>query len=147
MIRRAWFVLLVFLQLVVVAGAQPSRVIEAAAPSYPRLPSGGRESGDVAVEIMITPSGEVASAKAASGPTRLRAVAESAARRWRFESHSGPSEKWVITFGFNLKPGLGDPPPVFAIFKGPDRIDVFAEERKIVTIADPPVEDVDKTQK
>jgi len=127
-----------------VASAQNPQVTEAAAPGSPRLPSGGREGGEVHVEITIGTSGEVASAKAVSGPERLRAVA---ARKWRFRAQERPPEKWIITFGFNLRPSLGEPPTIAAVFKGPDRMDVFAEERKVITISDPPVEDVDKARK
>lgn len=129
------------------AGAQVPQIVEAAAPAYPSLPSGGRESGEVQVEIGIASSGEVMNAKAVSGPDRLRQVAEAAARKWRFKVQDRPTGKWVITFGFNLRPGLGEPPPVASVFKGPDRIDVFAEEKKIVTISDPPLEDVEKARK
>ena len=122
-------------------------MLEAAAPGYPRLPSGGRESGEIQVEISIAASGEVVSAKAVSGPDRLRPAAEGAARKWRFKAQDRPTAKSVITFGFNLRPGLGDPPDVASVFKEPDRVDVFAEEKKVVTISDPPVEDVDKARK
>ena len=44
-------------------------------------------------------------------------------------------------------PGLGDPPAISGVFKAPNRVEVFAEYRKIVTIVDPPVEDVDKASK
>lgn len=128
-------------------GAQTPQVIEAAAPGYPRLPSGGRESGVVQVEVAISASGEVVKAKAFSGPDRLRTAAEGAARRWRFQSQDRPTEKWILSFGFNLRPGLGEPPVVPSVFKAPDRIDVFAEEREVVTISDPPLEDVDKARK
>jgi hypothetical protein len=36
---------------------------------------------------------------------------------------------------------------VAAVFKGPDRIDVFADVLKVVTISNPPVEDADKALK
>jgi TonB family protein len=149
MMRTALFGLLVLLAVGTerLASAQPPQVVEAAAPGYPRLPSGGRESGEVQVEVTIGTSGDVVSAKAVSGPERLRPVAETAARRWRFKAQNQPTEKWVITFAFNLRPGLGEPPVVASVFKGPDRIDVFAEERKVITLSDPPVEDVDKARK
>jgi TonB family protein len=149
MMKSILFGLMVFLATSAAgtANAQTPQVVEAAAPGYPRLPSGARESGEVQVEISIAASGEVVSAKALTGPDRLRPVAEGAARKWRFKAQDRPTEKWTITFGFNLRPGLGDPPLVASVFKGPDRVDVFGEERKVVTISDPPVEDVDKVRK
>jgi TonB family protein len=119
----------------------------AAIPGYPRLPSGGRESGEVRVEITISPEGDVLSAKAISGPERLRAVSEAAARQWRFRSQEKVIEKWPITFAFILRRGLSDPPTVASVFKGPNRLEVFAEDRQIVTIADPQVEDIEKSRK
>lgn len=127
--------------------AQPPQVIEAAAPGYPRLPSGGRESGEVQVQLAIAASGEVARAQALSGPDRLRSAAEVAARKWRFGTQDKPTEKWIISFGFNLRPGLGDPPAVLVVYRAPNRIDVFAEQREVFTISDPPLEDVDKGRK
>jgi TonB family protein len=130
-----------------VATAQAPEVVEAAAPVYPRLPSGGRESGEVRVEVAISASGEVTSAKAVSGPSRLRSAAESAARKWRFETNDRHVEKWIVTFGFILRSGVREPPAVAAVFRSPDRIDVFAEALRVVTISDPPVDDVDKALK
>jgi hypothetical protein len=74
-------------------------------------------------------------------------VAEGTARKWRFRGQDRPTEKWIITFAFTLRPALGEPPAVVAIFKAPNRIDVFAEERKVVTISDPPVEKIDRARK
>src|SRR6266851_3858905 len=106
MIKTALFGLLVFMLATGTertARAQPPQVVEAAAPGYPRLPSGARESGEIQVEVAIGTSGEVASAKAVSGPERLRPVAEGAARKWRFRAQDKPTEKWVITFGFKVR--------------------------------------------
>lgn len=127
--------------------AQLPQVEEVATPGFPRLPLTEREGGEVQVEVAISSSGEVVSARAVSGPDRLRAVAERAARKWKFRSQDRATEKWTITFAFIFRPGLGDPPAVSAIFKAPNRVEVFAEERKVVTIVDPPVEDVDKARK
>src|SRR5689334_22080280 len=113
------------------ACAQTPQVVEAAAPGYPILPSDGRERGEVQIEISIATSGEVTRATAVSGPDRLRPVAEGAARKWRFKAQDRPTGKWVIIFGFNLRTGLGEPPLVASVFKAPDRVDIFAEERKV----------------
>ena len=130
-----------------VTSAQSPQVEVAAIPGYPRLASGGRESGEVRVEITISPTGEVVSAEAISGPERLRIVAEAAARQWRFRGQENVLEKWPITFAFILRPGLSDPPTVASVFRAPNRLEVFAEERPVVTIADPQVEDVETSRK
>jgi TonB family protein len=145
--RTVLFGILILMQGTGAAYAQVPQVEEAATPGYPRLPSGGREGGEVQVEVAINPSGEVVSAKAVSGPDRLRAIAESAARKWRFRSQDKATEKWTITFAFIPRPGVGEPPAISAILKAPNRVEVFGEGRKVVTIADPPVEDVDKARK
>ena len=136
-----------FIALPTAIDAETPELVEAVAPTYPVLPSGGRESGEVQVEISIRASGEVANAKAISGPERLRASAEVAARKWRFKPQDKPTAKGLLVFGFNLRSGLGEPSTMPPVFKIPSRIDVFTEERKVVMISDPAVYDVDKTRK
>ena len=114
------------------------RVEIAAIPSYPRLPSGGREEGEVEVEISITTSGEVATAKAVAGPDRLRLVAEKAAQQWRFYPLQQPVRSWRLTFVFFLKPGIGELPSVNASFKPPNRVELYAEPKTIELFQDPP---------
>lgn len=126
--------------------AQTPEVIEAAAPGYPRLPSGGHEAGEVRVELTVSPEGSVTAAKATSGPDRLRAAAETAALRWKFAKQDQPVTREVV-FAFIQRLELGDPPPVAAVFKSPTRMEIFAEEREVVTIADPQMVDVEKERK
>lgn len=126
--------------------AQAPEVTEAAAPGYPRLPSGGREAGDVRVEMTVSSDGSVIAAKAISGPDRLRAAAEAAALRWKFAKRDQPVTREVV-FAFIQRLGIGDPPQVSAVFKSPTRMEVFAEEREVITIADPQMVDVEKERK
>jgi len=123
------------------------QVETAAAPAYPRLPSGGREQGEVQVEVSIRPNGEVANAKAIAGPGRLRAVAEQAAKQWRFAGSERPIEKLRLIFAFILKPGIGESPTVAASFRPPYRVELYAEPKDIVTIQDPLMIDVEKARK
>ena len=119
--------------------AQERIPVEIAVPSFPKIPPGAEESGDVQVEVSISPSGDVVEAKAVSGPQRLRAVAILAAKRWRFRPQEKPTETRVMTFTFIYRTGIGDPPSIASLFKPPNRVEVYALERKVVVIEDPPV--------
>jgi len=127
--------------------AQTPEVQQAVAPSYPRLPPGFRESGEVQVEIAITRSGEVSLAKATMGPDRLRGAAESAARKWRFKPQNNATEKWVITFAFIMQQGVTDPPLIASVFVSPNRMEIFEKARETITISDPAVVDVEKARR
>ncbi|MEO8127333.1 MAG: TonB family protein [Bryobacteraceae bacterium] len=118
------------------------RPIEVAVPGYPRLPSGAREEGEVAVDVQIDNDGKVLNARATTGPERLRPWAQAAALKWRFEaSKPGPAQ---IIFAFVLQKGLTDPPAITSIFTSPNRVVVVAERRDLVIIADPPLENMGK---
>lgn len=127
-----------------VLSAEPPKALEIAVPGYPRMPSGAREEGEVRVELEISKDGQVVSAKATTGPQRLRSSAEAAARKWRFvpSETAATREDVSVVFAFVLQRGLADPPTVAATFKAPNRVEVVAERRDVVIIADPPVEDV-----
>lgn len=116
--------------------------IEVAVPGYPRLPSGAREEGDVAVNLQIDGDGKVVSATATTGPEGLRPWAQAAALKWRFES-SMPATVRVV-FAFVLQRGLSDPPAISSTFTSPSRVVVIAERRDLVIIADPPLENMGK---
>jgi TonB family protein len=128
-----------------ISGQAPG-AIEAVVPGYPRLPSGGREDGEVRVEITVNTEGSVTAAKALSGPDLLRTFAESVALKWKFEKQDQVITTELV-FAFVKRLGLGDPPKVTAIFKPPNRMEVFAEAREVVTIADPQMVDVEKEKK
>ena len=148
--RAAWFIFavgLATLGLNTTVNAQVPVVTEIAVPGYPRIPPGLEESGEVQVEISITPAGDVLAAKALSGPPRLRGAAVTAARKWRFRPQEKPTEKWVVTFDFIYRAGIGDPPDVSSIFKPPSRVEIFALARQTVTIEDPPMGVVKKRGK
>lgn len=126
------------------AKGQAVEVVEAAVPGYPRLPSGGREGGDVKVEVSIDATGAVRTARARSGPDQLKLAAESAARRWRFSTSGQRTRTTELAFTFSPRLGIGEVPAVAAIFTPPYRVEVFAEARQVVTIADPEMVDVEK---
>lgn len=126
--------------------AQSFDVIEAAVPGYPRLAWGGYEAGEVQVDVDINPEGLVVSAKACSGPDRLRRAAEAAARKWKFVKQDRMRSQSLV-FAFIPTPGVEDPPLVHGIFRSPNRIEVFAEERKSVVNAEPQMVDVEKERK
>jgi TonB family protein len=127
--------------------AQERIPVEVAVPSFPKIPPGSEESGDVQIEVSISPSGDVTEAKAVSGPQRLRTAAVLAAKRWRFRPLETPTAAWVITFSFIYRAGIGDPPSIASLFKPPNRVEVYALERKVVVIEDPPVGVVKKNRK
>lgn len=116
--------------------------IEVAVPGYPRLPSGAREEGEVAVDVQIDADGKVLNARATTGPERLRSWAQAAALKWRFEATRPGSAQ--IVFAFVLQKGLTDPPTITSIFTSPNRVVIVAERRDLVIIADPPLENMGK---
>ncbi len=126
--------------------AQSPLPVEVAAPSYPRIPPGFEESGEVEVGVSISSAGEVLTANAISGPQRLRAAAVAAARLWRFHPQETGTDKWRMTFAFIYRAGIGNPPAVASIFKPPSRMEIFAQERKVGVIEDPPVGVVKKSK-
>lgn len=122
---------------------EPATVVSAAAPGYPRtvVPL----EGEVVIDLEVTPDGVVHKAQAQSGPPKLRTLAETAARQWRFAAN-GP-DKTQIIIAFILREGIGDPPAVGSVFKAPNRFEVFAMRREVVVISDPPVGVIKKPNK
>ena len=108
-------------------------------PIYPVLPSGGREHGEVQVAISIDRSGEVISAKALSGPDRLKSSAEAAARKWVFHASGQAVLEYILTFSFMLDVGEGKAPGISGVFKPPNRVELYAEPREVVTTKGPGV--------
>lgn len=122
--------------------AEQPKALEVAVPGYPRLPDGSYEEGEVVVDLELDSGGKVLSAKAMSGPDRLRRWAEAAALKWRFEASMPGTIRLV--FAFVSQRGQTDPPAVAGIFTPPNRVVVIAEKRDLVIIADPPLENMGK---
>lgn len=82
------------------------RAIRRAEPPYPTIAKQTHTSGDVIVEVVVSESGDVASARVVSGHPLLRDAALQAARNWRFTPTllGGKPTKVVgtITFAFKL---------------------------------------------
>jgi TonB family protein len=92
-----WFLLLSLLLGGVVLGQDPSRkVIARTAPSYPELGKRAHLSGKVKLEVVITPSGSVKSAKLIGGNPVFEKNAIEAARQWRFEAASKETQAVIL---------------------------------------------------
>lgn len=80
--------------------------IERVVPVYPELPKRIGLKGEVSIEVIISPEGQVESARVVSGHPMLVSSARDAARRWRFQPTllNGVPVRvtGVITFVFKL---------------------------------------------
>jgi protein TonB len=80
--------------------------IERVVPVYPELPRRIGLKGEVSIEVIISPEGQVESARVVSGHPMLVSSARDAARRWRFQPTylNGVPVRvtGVITFVFKL---------------------------------------------
>jgi len=74
-------------------------------PNYPASARTARQEGIVSVEVNISESGDVVSARVVSGPPFLRGAAESAARQWKFRpsTRDGKPLMTVTTINFRFK--------------------------------------------
>ena len=63
-----------------------ARLLTGGAPEYPAALRTARIGGSVEVRFTIDPSGRVTNVQSVSGPLQLRAAAEAAVRRWRYEA-------------------------------------------------------------
>jgi TonB family protein len=74
-------------------------------PNYPTTARTARQEGIVSVEVNISESGDVVSARVVSGPAMLRRAAESAARQWKFRpsTRDGKPLMTVTTINFRFK--------------------------------------------
>jgi TonB family protein len=125
------------IQVALPGGMSEARIV--ALPSYPQSPLSRVESGEVIVNLIVKNDGDVQSAKAVSGPERLRPVAEDAARRWRFNRAQQRQRTIQLTFAFILRK-MANLDSVSAAFKPPARVEIYAEPREIQTIFDPAVD-------
>ena len=91
---------------VTVSGLGPLRtkVLKEVIPDYPAWARTETLEGVVVVDVMVSTSGRVTKVRATSGPSRLRPVAERAARQWVFRPiglATGPVRvKLAMTFTF-----------------------------------------------
>jgi TonB family protein len=70
-------------------------------PVYPDAARDDAAAGTVAVRVLVSPDGEVISARAVSGPEALRSAAAEAARHWEFASTEAPdNESGYLLFRF-----------------------------------------------
>jgi TonB family protein len=80
--------------------------IERYSPDYPKIARQAGVHGEVSVEVIVSPTGSVESARAISGHPLLASCAVEAARRWRFQPTllNGVAVRvtGVITFVFKL---------------------------------------------
>lgn len=71
------------------------------APVYPELAKRMRITGEVRLEVTVSPEGKVLSVKALSGNSMLSNAAQNAVRRWQFEP--GPAVSVVeVSLNFDL---------------------------------------------
>src|SRR5215831_6025267 len=89
----------------VAVGAQTtadSVVVAAVAPVYPAIAATAHAVGDVTVDVKISASGTVTSARAVEGHVLLKAAGVSAAHRWKFapakESTTERTARLTFTF-------------------------------------------------
>jgi protein TonB len=64
---------------------QQPRLIRAAPLFYPQLAKSSRVAGDVVVDALIDPTGNVTTVKATSGPVLLQQAAMDTVRHWKYE--------------------------------------------------------------
>ena len=64
---------------------QAPRVVKSVLPKYPALANSNHPSGDVIMEALIDPAGNVTEVKVISGPLLLQRAAEEALRQWKYE--------------------------------------------------------------
>ncbi|MBK9708628.1 MAG: TonB family protein [Acidobacteria bacterium] len=69
------------------------KVLRAIAPQYPCVAAAAGSTGIVTIEVMISSSGKVTSAKVLGGPPLLRDSALQAARMWVFDKASDQDER------------------------------------------------------
>jgi protein TonB len=83
----------------------PGEALKRVQPSYPLSARSARQAGVVSVEVVINESGDVASARAISGPDLLRSAAVSAAKGWKFKpsTRDGKPVKSTSAISFNFK--------------------------------------------
>jgi len=70
---------------VVGGDVQVARLIKSAPPTYPALAKSNRIQGDVTMDALVDPAGNVTDVKVISGPPPLQGAAMAALRQWKYE--------------------------------------------------------------
>ncbi|MEK6303569.1 MAG: TonB family protein [Acidobacteriota bacterium] len=110
-------------------------VLEAAAPSYPALAAAANVSGTVTVQTHITQAGVVDNVKTVEGHALLRAEAETAARRWKFQSKGVTILR--LQFVFSLLPSQTSRQQLLTIFRPPYEVEVKQSMPESIVTSDP----------
>src|SRR6266700_4186424 len=64
---------------------QVARLIKSVPPTYPALAKSNHVAGDVTMDALVDPAGNVTNVKVVSGPTLLQEAAMAALRQWKYE--------------------------------------------------------------
>ena len=64
---------------------QVARLIKSVPPTYPALAKSNHVAGDVTMDALVDPAGNVTDVKVISGPTLLQEAAMAALRQWKYE--------------------------------------------------------------
>ena len=64
---------------------QVARLIKSVPPTYPALAKSNHVAGDVTMDALVDPAGNVTNVKVISGPTLLQEAAMAALRQWKYE--------------------------------------------------------------
>jgi TonB family protein len=112
---------------------QPT-VVTAVAPVFPPIAQAANVGGDVLVEVKINSDGAVTSAKAISNYKLLRAAAEDAAKRWRFNPSAEKSDEHTatLTFTFQVMPRCSPSNELTSIFYPPYKIEARVEKPTVI---------------
>jgi len=62
-----------------------ARLIKSAPPTYPALAKSNHIQGDVTMDALVDPAGNVTDVKVISGPPPLQGAAMAALRQWKYE--------------------------------------------------------------
>jgi TonB family protein len=99
MIVTVCIILLIFALVGPVSAADERKIKSQVSPVYPELAKSMHIQGTVKVEITISPSGNVTSAKVIGGHPVLADAAVKAVKNWRYDN--GPEETRIVSFDFH----------------------------------------------
>jgi TonB family protein len=119
---------------------QHPAVASAVAPAYPVLAVASNTSGTVEVEVKVSASGEVISARSVNGHPLLRQKAEDTARRWRFipAVNDASVRPATLTFVFRIMPKETAGDDLTPMFTPPYQVEVRNRPFEPVVDSDPP---------